>query len=170
MEKLGKWLSSKGKRVCAAVLCCSIILCNVANGAIASARNKGDVTEFRLHRASLNQELEKTVNKGKTVEKEFEFEGSSAGEYEELLAADGNLYELKLSSKKTDGVKLQIFARLGEEPDPEETYMVDGSEEIIFLLTNTTDKVKNAVIRIGDQKTEPIRVAPRKAVQTSSSA
>lgn len=170
MTKMKKWLHSRGRRVCAAVLCGSLVLCSVANGQIAALGSKSDVTDFRLHKVSMYHELEKAVEKGKTVAEDLEFEGEAAGEYEELFAADGSLYELTASAKKSDGLKLRVFARLDGEADPEEAYEIDGSEEIIFLLSNTTDQVKTAVVHVDRQKSEPIRVVPRRAVPTSADA
>ncbi len=172
---LANWLRREGRRCCAVALCVSMIVGNAANLAFAAEESISGSFLFRLDRASLYDALQEAVMEGDIVDKEFEFQGEAAEEYDLLLnemeGHDGELYELKPEIAHNEGnLGLRIFARLdGEIPlgDEEETveYEITGSEEFIFLLTNRSHKEYQAVIQVDDKRSEVITVVPGSSLQ-----
>ncbi len=172
---LANWLRREGRRCCAVALCVSMIVGNAANLAFAAEESISGSFLFRLDRASLYDALQEAVMEGDIVDKEFEFKGEAAEEYDLLLnemeGHDGELYELKPEIAHNEGnLGLRIFARLdGEIPlgDEEETveYEITGSEEFIFLLTNRSHKEYQAVIQVDDKRSEVITVVPGSSLQ-----
>ncbi len=172
---LANWLRREGRRCCAVALCVSMIVGNAANLAFAAEESISGSFLFRLDRASLYDALQEAVMEGDIVDKEFEFQGEAAEEYDLLLnemeGHDGELYELKPEIAHNEGnLGLRIFARLdGEIPlgDEEEIveYEITGSEEFIFLLTNRSHKEYQAVIQVDDKRSEVITVVPGSSLQ-----
>lgn len=163
-----RFLRREGRKLCAAALCTSLIFGNIANTAVAADKNTDTEIEFKLSRGSLYQALQEAVLEGNTVEEEFAFAGEEAEAYENLLEADGDLYELTSAVRNNEkDLKLRVFAHLDQEIELDSAYEVDGSEEIIFLLTNKSDEVRNAVIYVDEKYTEPMEVAPGKAIETT---
>ena len=152
-----------------------MIVGNAANLAFAAEESISGSFLFRLDRASLYDALQEAVMEGDIVDKEFEFQGEAAEEYDLLLnemeGHDGELYELKPEIAHNEGnLGLRIFARLdGEIPlgDEEEIveYEITGSEEFIFLLTNRSHKEYQAVIQVDDKRSEVITVVPGSSLQ-----
>ncbi|MCI6886554.1 MAG: VWA domain-containing protein [Lachnospiraceae bacterium] len=170
-SQLVRFLRREGKKYCAVALCASLIAGNIGNMAVAADDGTGSDYEFELDRVSLYEALQEAVAEDNTVDKDFEFAGEAADTYESLLEADGTLYELKPEIEDNHGaLNLRIFARLEGEIEFDSAYEIDGSEEMIFLLTNTSDKEKTAVIRVDDKVTEQINVAPKNAVLSSEQA
>lgn len=160
----------EGKKFCAIALCVSLILGNVAGMAIAADGNYRDGHEFEMSQASLYQALQKAVSEGNTVSREWEFFGEEAEEYEELLEPDGSLYELEPEIQNNDGsLKLRVFARVEQEISLDTAYEAEGTEQVIFLLTNTSKQEQKAIIRVGEKYTEAITVVPGTAIKVSSS-
>ena len=172
---LANWLRREGRRCCAVALCVSMIVGNAANLAFAAEESISGSFLFRLDRASLYDALQEAVMEGDIVDKEFEFKGEAAEEYDLLLnemeGHGGELYELKPEIAHNEGnLGLRIFARLdGEIPlgDEEETveYEITGSEEFVFLLTNRSHKEYQAVIQVDDKRSEVITVVPGSSLQ-----
>ena len=152
-----------------------MIVGNAANLAFAAEESISGSFLFRLDRASLYDALQEAVMEGDIVDKEFEFKGEAAEEYDLLLnemeGHGGELYELKPEIAHNEGnLGLRIFARLdGEIPlgDEEETveYEITGSEEFVFLLTNRSHKEYQAVIQVDDKRSEVITVVPGSSLQ-----
>lgn len=154
-----RFLRREGRKLCAAALCTSLVFGSIANTAVAADKNTDKDVEFKLSRGSLYKALQEAVLEGNTVEEEFAFVGEEADVYEELLEADGDLYELTSAVKNSEkDLKLRVFARLDQEIELDSAYEVDGSEEIVFLLTNSSEKNRNAVIYVDEKYTEPIEV------------
>ncbi|MGN0159316.1 MAG: InlB B-repeat-containing protein [Brotaphodocola sp.] len=168
-SQLVRFLRREGKRYCAAALCVSLIAGHIGNlAAVADDGSSADY-EFELDRLDLYEALQEAVAEDQTVENDFQFDGQAAESYESLMEADGTLYELKPEIPDNKGkVSLRVFARLDGEIELDSAYEVDGSEEMIFLLTNTSNEEKTAVIRVGDKTTEEIKVAPKTAVMSDS--
>lgn len=163
-----RFLRREGRKLCAAALCTSLIIGNIANTAVAADKDADKEIEFKLSRGSLYKALQEAVLEGNTVEEELPFEGEEAEAYEALLEADGDLYELTSAVKNRDkDLKLRVFARLDQDMELESAYEVDGSEEIIFLLSNTSEKTQSAVVCVDDKYTEPIQVVPGSAVEVA---
>jgi len=157
IQRLLHWLRTEGKRFCAALLCASLIAGNMGNLSALAGGRADD--EFYLDRASLYDALQKAVAEGGGTDGRLSFSGDEADVYEEYLEEDGNLYELKPEMKhRGNSVQLRIFARLEGEIALEDTYEVTGSEEIVFLLANSSNKGRYAVIRVDGRETEPIWV------------
>ena len=170
-SQLVRFLRREGKKYCAVALCASLIAGNIGNMAVAADDGTGSDYEFELDRVSLYEALQEAVAEDNTVDKDFEFAGEAADTYESLLEADGTLYELKPEIEDNHGaLNLRIFARLEGEIEFDSAYEIDGSEEMIFLLTNTSDVEKTAVIHVDDKGTEEIKVAPRSAIQSDDQA
>lgn len=163
-----RFLRREGRKLCAAALCTSLIIGNIANTAVAADKDADKEIEFKLSRGSLYKALQEAVLEGNTVEEELSFEGEEEEAYEALLEADGDLYELTSAVKNRDkDLKLRVFARLDQDMELESAYEVDGSEEIIFLLSNTSEKTQSAVICVDDKYTEPIQVVPGSAAEVA---
>ena len=170
-SQLARFLHREGKKYCAIALCASLIAGNIGNMAVAADDGRSNDYEFELDRVSLYEALQEAVLTDQTVDRSFEFVGEAADTYDSLMEANGTLYELKPEIKDNDGaLNLRIFARLDGEIELDSAYEIDGSEEMIFLLTNTSDVEKTAVIHVDDKGTEEIKVAPRSAVQSDDQA
>lgn len=169
-RKRNRLIYREGKKFCAIALCVSLILGNVAGMAIAADGSYRDGHEFEMSRASLYQALQKAVSEGNTVSREWEFYGDEAEEYEELLDPDGSLYELEPEIQNNDGsLKLHVFARVEQEISLDTAYEADGTEQVVFLLVNSSKKEQKAIIRVGEKHTEEITVVPGTAVKVSGS-
>lgn len=164
-SQLARFLHREGRKYCAVALCASLIAGSIGNMAIAADESTSNEHEFELSRVALYEALQEAVLEGNTLEKSFTFTGEAADTYDSLLDADGSLYELTPEIEDNDGaLQLRIFARLDGEIELESAYDIDGSEEMIFLLTNSSDEEKRAVIHVDDKVTEEIKVAPKSAV------
>lgn len=165
VSQLARILRREGKKYCALALCTSLIAGRIGSMVASADSGAEKAYEFELSRETLYEALQDAVAEDHTVNKEFTFEGEEAESYASLLEAGADLYELTPEIKENGGaVNLRIFARLDGEIALDSAYEVNGSEEMIFLLTNTSDKEKNAIIYVDDKVTEQITVAPKNAV------
>lgn len=170
-SQLVRFLHREGKKYCAIALSASLIAGNI--GYIAAAADDGTSNdfEFELDRVSLYEALQEAVLTGNTVDTAFEFAGEEADTYASLLEADGSLYELVPEIEDNDGdVSLRVFARLDGDIALDSAYEIDGSEEMIFLLTNTSKAEKTAVVIVNEKVTDQITVAPKSAVEAAGEA
>lgn len=142
-QKIVHFLHRESRRYCSILLCASLIFGSIASKAIAADRRETKGYEFSLTRAALYEALQEAVAEGRTVDSKFEFAGDHQEDYEILLEANGDLYELTPEIKENNNsLKLRIFARLDQEISLDSAYEIDGSEEMIFLLTNYSNQVK----------------------------
>ncbi len=190
-QKIRQYLNRKGRRVCAAAVCTSLIMGNVAsvaNAALvleagvpgqntatasdaqpATPSNASNKYEFAMTSQELYDALQAAISDENGNDAELAFEGEGAEIYAEFLEQDGTLYELKPELEENDkSFDLRIFINLEEIPIEAE-YLVDGSEELLFLLTNKSHDSKSAVISVGDFQLEEIVVAPKTSAKSVES-
>ncbi len=101
--------------------------------------------EFRIHADELQRAAEEALEEENVVEEPLEIytkDASLQKEYDELLAADGTLYEVFPEYEREndlDEIDLRIFLRLSEEADPK-SCVLTGEETFIFLYVNGGDE------------------------------
>lgn len=101
--------------------------------------------EFRIHADELQRAAEEALEEENVVEEPLEIytkDASLQKEYDELLAADGTLYEVFPEYEREndlDEIDLRIFLRLSEDADPK-SYALTGEETFIFLYVNGGDE------------------------------
>ena len=132
---------------------------------VAFAASEADVV-FELDGADLVQSVEDAVAEGNEVTKEdVNFTDGDVDRYEELFFGEGKLYEAypELNAGGSDA-DLRVFVRLPEDAD--ESYIVTGDEELLFLFINNSDEAMTCgadITRVvnGKERTErlpPIRM------------
>ncbi|MGN0372588.1 MAG: hypothetical protein ACI4F3_07220, partial [Enterocloster sp.] len=166
-SRLARFLHREGKKCCAVALCASLIVGNMGNMAAAANEGTDNEYEFELSSEALYEALQEAIAEDSIADNRFEFAGEAAETYDSLMN-EGILYELKPDMEDNDGdVKLSVFARLDGEVELFNAPEFSDSEEMIFLLTNTSEKEKTAVIYVDGRATEEIKVAPKSAVLSS---
>lgn len=166
---LKRFWNRDGRRICAAALCVSMVLGNVANTAIAGDEGLNTPYEFKLSSYDLYDAIQTAVSEDHRADLK-EFQGTAAEDYR-AMADSLDLFELNLSGADHEGaLKLRAFAELSDEIEFSDEgvseYILDGSEKIYFLLTNTSDLERKAVISVDEKKyTDVIKVAPAGAVE-----
>lgn len=169
---LKRFWNRDGRRLCAAALCVSMVLGNVANTAIAGDEGINTPYEFKLSSYDLYDAIQTAVSEDHRANLK-EFQGTAAEDYR-AMADSLDLFELNLSGADHEGaLKLRAFAELSDEIEFSDEgvseYILDGSEKIYFLLTNTSDLERKAVISVDEKKyTDVIKVAPAGAVEMDS--
>lgn len=169
---LKRFWNRDGRRLCAAALCVSMVLGNVANTAIAGDEGLNTPYEFKLSSYDLYDAIQTAVSEDHRANLK-EFQGTAAEDYR-AMADSLDLFELNLSGADHEGaLKLRAFAELSDEIEFSDEgvseYILDGSEKIYFLLTNTSDLERKAVISVDEKKyTDVIKVAPAGAVEMDS--
>lgn len=169
---LKRFWNRDGRRLCAAALCVSMVLGNVANTAIAGDEGINTPYEFKLSSYDLYDAIQTAVSEDHRADLK-EFQGTAAEDYR-AMADSLDLFELNLSGADHEGaLKLRAFAELSDEIEFSDEgvseYILDGSEKIYFLLTNTSDLERKAVISVDEKKyTDVIKVAPAGAVEMDS--
>ena len=169
---LKRFWNRDGRRLCAAALCVSMVLGNVANTAIAGDEGLNTPYEFKLSSYDLYDAIQTAVSEDHRANLK-EFQGTAAEDYR-AMADSLDLFELNLSGADHEGaLKLRAFAELSDEIEFSDEgvseYILDGSEKIYFLLTNTSDLERKAVISVDETKyTDVIKVAPAGAVEMDS--
>lgn len=175
-RKTQHFWSHKGKRFCAAMLCASMVMGNA--GSIANASNEivsgesGLATPSNIVNAatpSNGNELHRFQTTGEElyealqnaiagdVRADVEFTGGNREEYEDFFLEPGDYYELKLDNgKKGNQAELRVFARIEESElvqAEQDDYVVDGSEELMLLVTNHSDGDQKAIVAVGEKHT-----------------
>lgn len=175
-RKTQHFWSHKGKRFCAAMLCASMVMGNA--GSIANASNvivsgeSGLATPSNTVNAatpSNGNELHRFQTTGEELYEalqnaiagdaraDVEFTGGSKEEYEDFFLEPGDYYELKLENgKKGNQAELRVFARIEESElvgSEQDDYVVDGSEELMLLVTNHSDGDQKAVVAVDEKHT-----------------
>lgn len=181
-RKTQHFWSHKGKRFCAAMLCASMVMGNA--GSIANASNvivsgeSGLATPSNTVNAatpSNGSELHRFQTTGEELYEalqnaiagdaraDVEFTGGNREEYEDFFLEPGDYYELKLENgKKGNQAELRVFARIEESElvgSEQDDYVVDGSEELMLLVTNHSDGDQKAIVAV-DEKHTPEFVIP----------
>lgn len=181
-RKTQHFWSHKGKRFCAAMLCASMVMGNA--GSIANASNvivsgeSGLATPSNTVNAatpSNGNELHRFQTTGEELYEalqnaiagdaraDVEFTGGNREEYEDFFLEPGDYYELKLENgKKGNQAELRVFARIEESElvgSEQDDYVVDGSEELMLLVTNHSDGDQKAIVAV-DEKHTPEFVIP----------
>lgn len=175
-RKTQHFWSHKGKRFCAAMLCASMVMGNA--GSIANASNvivsgeSGLATPSNTVNAatpSNGNELHRFQTTGEELYEalqnaiagdaraDVEFTGGNREEYEDFFLEPGDYYELKLENgKKGNQAELRVFARIEESElvgSEQDDYVVDGSEELMLLVTNHSDGDQKAVVAVDEKHT-----------------
>lgn len=132
----------------------SMILGNIGSSAsIAMAAQSSVKEEFRLRAEDIQKAAEEALSEGSPVTDALDIGGkdkSAVKDYEELLAADGSLYEIFPTIetvRDVDGIELRVFIRIDEDADPA-SYVLTGDEKLIFLYVNGGDEMVAARVNV----------------------
>lgn len=175
-RKTQHFWSHKGKRFCAAMLCASMVMGNagsIANASnvivsgesglatpsnivnAATPSNGNELQRFQLTGEELYEALQNAI--AGDVRADVEFTGGNREEYEDFFLEPGDYYELKLDNgKKGNQAELRVFARIEESElvqAEQDDYVVDGSEELMLLVTNHSDGDQKAIVAVGEKHT-----------------
>jgi len=181
-RKTQHFWSHKGKRFCAAMLCASMVMGNagsIANASnvivsgesglatpsntvnAATPSNGNELHRFQTTGEELYEALQNAI--AGDVRADVEFTGGNREEYEDFFLEPGDYYELKLENgKKGNQAELRVFARIEESElvgSEQDDYVVDGSEELMLLVTNHSDGDQKAIVAV-DEKHTPEFVIP----------
>ncbi|MDO5408656.1 MAG: hypothetical protein Q4F28_15210, partial [Eubacteriales bacterium] len=155
------------KQACAVMLCVSMILGNIASTVVAADQNTDKPYEFELKGTELYGALQDAIANDRIADQDWKFQGLAEADYQSLFEKEGDLYQLKPELDQDSAVKLQIYARLTNDIPVDDMYVVDGSEEFYFFLTNESKLERKVVISVDEKHTEVINVAPKSAVEMS---
>lgn len=175
-RKTQHFWSHKGKRFCAAMLCASMVMGNagsIANASnvivsgesglatpsnivnAATPSNGNEIHRFQTTGEELYEALQNAI--AGDVRADVEFTGGNREEYEDFFLEPGDYYELKLDNgKKGNQAELRVFARIEESElvqAEQDDYVVDGSEELMLLVTNHSDGDQKAIVAVGEKHT-----------------
>lgn len=175
-RKTQHFWSHKGKRFCAAMLCASMVMGNagsIANASnvivagesglatpsntvnAATPSNGNELHRFQTTGEELYEALQNAI--AGDVRADVEFTGGNREEYEDFFLEPGDYYELKLENgKKGNQAELRVFARIEESElvgSEQDDYVVDGSEELMLLVTNHSDGDQKAIIAVDEKHT-----------------
>lgn len=175
-RKTQHFWSHKGKRFCAAMLCASMVMGNagsIANASnvivsgesglatpsnivnAATPSNGNELQRFQLTGEELYEALQNAI--AQDMRADVEFTGGNREEYEDFFLEPGDYYELKLDNgKKGNQAELRVFARIEESElvqAEQDDYVVDGSEELMLLVTNHSDGDQKAIVAVGEKHT-----------------
>ncbi len=170
LNRLSHRFREQGRRICAVLLCASMVISGFPGSFFQSFASDG--TEeycYELEREALYEAICTAVSEGTTVDKELDFKGEYAEKYAALFDADGTLYELKDLEVEKDRdrdkvLNLRAFVRIEGDIPLDESYVIDGEESVIFLLTNRSKDATSAVIFVDDLETETIEVVSAASV------
>ena len=182
-------LRSKGKGLCAAALCTTLVLNNIGssvvsaaaveknnNGSMATASDatpsdatvskENGVYEFELTRQVLYDALQESIANDWQAAP-LEAYGDYAGDYDSFFEEYGNVYQLKPDIKGSDRkVSLEIYALVEDEIELDSEYMVNGDEQFLFLLTNKSDQEQKAEIFVEDKHTGVVKLVTEATVKS----
>ena len=175
-RKTQHFWSHKGKRFCAAMLCASMVMGNagsIANASnvivsgesglatpsntvnAATPSNGSELHRFQTTGEELYEALQNAI--AGDVRADVEFKGGSREEYEDFFLEPGDYYELKLENgKKGNQAELRVFARIEESElvgSEQDDYVIDGSEELMLLVTNHSDGDQKAIVAVDEKHT-----------------
>lgn len=175
-RKTQHFWSHKGKRFCAAMLCASMVMGNagsIANASnvivagesglatpsntvnAATPSNGNELHRFQTTGEELYEALQNAI--AGDVRADVEFTGGNREEYEDFFLEPGDYYELKLENgKKGNQAELRVFARIEESElvgSEQDDYVVDGSEELMLLVTNHSDGDQKAIVAVDEKHT-----------------
>ncbi len=163
-KEAGRFVRRYGRVICAVVLCVCMVVSGFPSVFFKAFASDDDADYYyELERESLWESLVTAVDEGTMFDKELEFYGEYADEYDELFEADGTLYELKNLGYKKDSdrdkvLDLRVFARVEDNIPTDSYYEVSGDEQIIFLLTNMSNDTVTVTIYVDELETEIIEV------------
>ena len=124
------------KRLLSFLLTAAMVLTNMGPDlSLAYAATATDVT-FEMEGADLVQSVEDAIAEGNEVEKgDIDFTEGAVDKFENLFFGEGKLYEAYPEMEGGDAeAELRVFVRLPEDAD--DTYIVTGDEDLIFLYVN----------------------------------
>ncbi len=158
------------RRLCAVIICISMVLSGFPSVFLqALAAGDSDSYVYELDSVLICDALDKAVAEGTTLDSKIKFLGEHQAEYDELFMPDGTLYELK--DLKTDhdiardkNTDLSVFVRIEGDINLDEAYEADGSEEVIFLVTNRAETERHIQIALDDRRTEMIDIPAAKDI------
>ncbi len=161
-------LHDRARKACSILLCTSLIAGGMPVTALtayaAADDNEADYI-YETDGISFAEAIQEAVSEGNYLEQKPIFLGEAADEYSELFEPDGTLYELNYDTlniekdkERDKNLSLSIFARITEDIPLDETYMIDGEEDIIFLLQNRSDDEATVTIYVDEKESEIIIV------------
>ena len=121
--------------------------------------------EFRIHREAILKAAEEAIEKGEPLSQPLAItsdEEKTETKYQELLAADGTVYEIFPEIEQVqdvDSLELRVFIRLEEGADPA-SYTLTGEEELIFLYVNGGGVTAEGQVNIDGYVSDFIEVEP----------
>ena len=121
--------------------------------------------EFRIHREAILKAAEEAIEKGEPLSQPLAIasdEEKTETKYQELLPADGTVYEIFPETEQVqevDSLELRVFIRLEEGADPA-SYTLTGEEELIFLYVNGGGVTAEGRVNIDGYVSDFIEVEP----------
>lgn len=121
--------------------------------------------EFRIHREAILKAAEEAIEKEEPLSQPLAItsdEEKTETKYQELLAADGTVYEIFPEIEQVqdvDSLELRVFIRLEEGADPA-SYTLTGEEELIFLYVNGGGVAAEGRVNIDGYVSDFIEVEP----------
>ncbi len=171
LSKMNGRLRREGRRLASVLLCGVMVAGNLSAVPVSALADSDSDNEFtyEIERAALQEALQTAVSEGNTVNEDLEFAGEYAEEYEQLLEADGTLYELEPAIADDDdsrdkALSLRVFARIEGDIPVDSMYEIDGTEEIVFLVSNKTEETVTASVYVDGLETEAITILPADSI------
>ncbi len=121
--------------------------------------------EFRIHREAILKAAEEAIEKGEPLSQPLAIvsdEEKTETKYQELLPADGTVYEIFPEIEQVqdvDSLELRVFIHLEEGADPA-SYTLTGEEELIFLYVNGGGVTAEGRVNIDGYVSDFIEVEP----------
>ncbi len=177
--KKHKW-KEKARRICSVMLCASLVVGGMP-ASVFTAFAADDETEpdyvYELDAGSLALAVQDAVAEGNTLNDELAFKGNAAPEYAELFNPDGTLYELdkdildiERDADREKDLSLRVFARITGEISLDERYVIDGSEDILFLIQNKTEEEITAQIYVDGREGDVLTLLPADEIKADEDA
>ncbi len=158
---------NKTKSVLAGLVAICLIGGTLPTSALTAVADDGweDPYAYHISRDSLTEAIEEAVDEDSLLYEQIAFSGDNEEEYKTLFSQDGTLYELSLdtldleeSTERDEVLGLRAFVRVAEPVSEEESYVVDGSEEVVFLLENRSTAAVTVKIYLDNKESRRITV------------
>lgn len=127
------------RRLFSVILTAAMVFTNVGVGLNTVYASEADAVEFTMSSSQLLDAVENAVaGNQKVTAVDMDFTNGKIQEFEDYFFGSGKLLEVfpEIEGGSMDA-ELRVFIRVPENAD--ETYMVTGSEDIIFLYVNNGD-------------------------------
>lgn len=160
------------KRLFSVILTSAMVFTNVGTALNTVYASDADTVEFTIDSSQLLTSVEDAITDNQEITAaDMDFTNGKIDEFEDYFFGDGKLLE---AFPETEGgsmdAELRVFIRVPEDAD--ETYMVTGSEDVIFLYVNNGDDTIRCTTSItrtenGEEKVKKTRSITVKDFETA---